>query len=147
MGLTIQFKRLNPNARIPNRAHPTDLGFDLFTVDTVPIPAGSVVAVSTAIAARFPEGWGGIIKARSSQGKVGINILGGVVDQGYRGEIIVLVHNTNDPQSEGHEIYHAGDKIAQLVILPVAIARLVEADELSETRRGHGRFGSTGRSK
>lgn len=145
MGLTIQFKRLNPNARIPNRAHPTDLGFDLFTVDTVPIPAGSVVAVSTAIAARFPEGWGGIIKARSSQGKVGINILGGVVDQGYRGEIIVLVHNTNDPQSEGHEIYHAGDKIAQLVLVQVFPGTAEETDRLENTDRGTSGFGSTGR--
>src|SRR5208282_2477770 len=114
----IKFKRLVPNAKIPSRAHEGDLGFDLFAVGTVCIPAGEVVPVSTGIAAGFPLGWGAFIKARSSQGKMGLNILGGVVDSGYTGELIVLIHNTNDPRSETHAIYAAGDKIAQLVLVP-----------------------------
>lgn len=142
----VKFKKLVSNAIIPARAHAGDLGFDLFAVDTVPVQAGQVVAVKTGIAAEFPEGWGAFIKARSSQGKLGIDVFGGVVDSGYRGELIVLLFNSNDVASEGHVVYHAGDKIAQLVLVPVFPGTGEELEgSLSNTTRGMQGFGSTGR--
>lgn len=142
---TIKFKRLYPNAKIPTRALPGDLGFDLFSLEPVFIQAGETVPVKTGIAAGFPSGWGAFIKARSSQGKVGLDIYGGVVDSEYRGEIIVLLHNSNDPRSEGHVSYDQGDKIAQLVLVPVFPGTAEETDVLEESERGAGGFGSTGR--
>src|SRR5208282_5907235 len=143
--LILKFKKLVPDAKLPTRAMPGDLGFDLFAVETVPVPAGSTVATKTGIACTFPEGWGAIIKPRSSQGKLGLDIYGGVVDSGYRGEIIVLIHNSNDPQGEGHEVYKAGDKIAQLVLVPVFPGTSEETDSLEDSARGVAGFGSTGR--
>lgn len=149
--LTVKFKRLVDIATIPTRALPGDLGFDLFAVGTVAIQAGETLAVSTGVAAEFPEGWGGFIKARSSQGKRGIDILGGVVDSGYRGELIVLIHNANQvPEFEDPEdevvIYNQGDKIAQLVLVPVFPGTSEELQgDLSNTARGERGFGSTGR--
>jgi dUTP pyrophosphatase len=146
----VKFKKLVSNAKIPCRALPGDLGFDLFAVDTVPLQAGQTLAVKTGIAAEFPENWGAIIKARSSQGKLGIDVFGGVVDSGYRGEIIVLLHNANPvPEFAEDEsdviIYNAGDKIAQLVLVPVFPGTSEELQgELSTTERGAAGFGSTG---
>ena len=82
--MILKAKRLQQNATIPARALPGDLGFDLFAVDNVCVQAGETVAAKTGIALEFPEAWGGIIKARSSQGKIGIDVFGGVVDSGYR---------------------------------------------------------------
>lgn len=143
--LKIKFKKLIPDAKIPLRATAGDLGFDLFAVESIPVQAGSTVAIKTGIAAEFPEGWGGIIKARSSQGKIGLDVYAGVVDSGYRGEIIVLVHNSNDPRSEAHEFYKAGEKIAQLVLVPVFPGTAEESDVLEGSARGTSGFGSTGR--
>ena len=149
--LIVKFKKLNDNARIPARALPGDLGFDLFALEPVHLYAGETVPVKTGIAAEFPEGWGAFIKPRSSQGKVGIDVFGGVVDSGYRGELIVLLHNANAPssgalgQDEEIIIYNAGDKIAQLVLVPVFPGISEETDTLSETQRGSAGFGSTGR--
>lgn len=143
--MELKVKRLKPNAKLPVRQHPGDLGFDVFTLDTVCVQAGQTLAISTGMACEFPEGWGGVIKARSSQGKAGIDVFGGVVDSGYRGEIIVVLHNTADPQGEGHVIYKAGDKIAQLVLVPVFPGTVQEIGTLSESSRGAQGFGSTGR--
>lgn len=143
--MILKAKRLQQNATIPARALPGDLGFDLFAVDNVCVQAGETVAAKTGIALEFPEAWGGIIKARSSQGKIGIDVFGGVVDSGYRGEIIVMLHNSNDPASEGHVYYSRGDKIAQLVLVPVFAGEVEEVNKLVDSTRGERGFGSTGR--
>lgn len=143
--MELKVKRLHANAKLPTRAHSGDLGFDLFAIETVGVQPGQTVAAKTGVSCEFPEGWGAIIKARSSQGKVGVDIFGGVVDSGYRGEIIVLIHNTADPASEGTVIYYAGDKVAQLVLVPVFPGTVEEVTSLCETSRGAQGFGSSGR--
>lgn len=155
--MELKVKRLHPDAKLPAKAHVDDLGFDLFALETAGIQPGQTVAVKTGIAVAFPDGWGGIVKARSSQGKAGVNVLGGVIDHGYRGEIIVLIHNTNAPGEivEGHYkgfynydptvIYHPGDKVGQLVLVPVAAVDVQEVTSLSETERNTSGFGSTGK--
>jgi len=158
--MELQVKRLHENAKLPQRAHPGDLGFDLFAVETVAIQPGQTVAAKTGIACTFPEGWGAIIKARSSQGKAGIDVFGGVVDSGYRGEITVLLYNSNAPVeyrgsggclgpnnsiSDPTVIYNHGDKIAQLVLVPVFPGTVQETTTLGESVRGTQGFGSTGR--
>src|SRR5208337_1262226 len=158
--MELQVKRLHENAKLPQRAYPGDLGFDLFAVETVAIQPGQTVAAKTGIACTFPEGWGAIIKARSSQGKAGIDVFGGVVDSGYRGEITVLLYNSNAPVeyrgsggclgpnnsiSDPTVIYNHGDKIAQLVLVPVFPGTVQETTTLGESVRGTQGFGSTGR--
>jgi dUTP pyrophosphatase len=141
----LKVKRLNPNAKLPTRAHPGDLGFDVFALDTVCVQAGQTLAIPTGVACEFPVGWGAIIKARSSQGKAGLDVFGGVVDSGYRGEIVVVLHNTSDPQGEGHVIYKAGDKVAQMVLVPVFPGTVEEVTSLGQSARGTDGFGSTGK--
>jgi dUTP pyrophosphatase len=146
MSYPLKVKLLDKRATYPNRAHEGDLGFDLFAIETTVIQAGETKLVRTGIAIQFPEGWGAVVKARSSQGKRGIDILGGVIDQGYRGEIGALVCNTNDPLSAAHEIYYEGDKIGQLVLVPVFPGWIEGVNEFdNETARGEKGFGSTGR--
>ncbi len=153
--MELYVKKLQENAKLPQRAHPGDLGFDLFAVETVAVQPGQTVAVKTGIACTFPEGWGAFIKARSSQGKAGIDVFGGVVDSGYRGEITVLLHNSEESgpfqitpgynPSDKAVIYAAGDKVAQLVLVPVFPGTVQETTTLAESVRGEKGFGSTGR--
>ena len=145
--MELKVKRLKPNAILPTRANPGDLGFDLFTLETVAVPTGQTVAIPTAIACEFPSGWGAFIKARSSQGKKGIDVFGGVVDEGYRGELIVLLHNSNEyiPNTDNVIIYSAGDKVAQLVLVPVFPGDVQEVTTLDESQRGERGFGSSGK--
>jgi len=143
--MILKFKRLVPNAILPVQANPGDLGFDLFTLDTVGVQAGQTLAIKTGVACVFPVGWGAFIKPRSSQGKAGIDVFGGVVDSGYRGEIIVLLHNAADPSSENTVIYKAGDKVGQLVLVPVFPGTTEETTTLGESERGEKGFGSSGR--
>jgi|SRR5665213_332517 len=143
--MELKVKRLNEQATIPTRANPGDLGFDLFSMDTVVVQAGQTVAAKTGVACEFPEGWGALIKARSSQGKRGLDVFGGVVDSGYRGEIVVLLHNSADPSSEDTIIYDKGDKIAQLVLVQVFTGVAKEVYKLEDSVRGEKGFGSSGR--
>lgn len=148
----LKVKKLHPDAILPRRAHETDLGFDLFALETVAVQPGQTILAKTGIACGFPKRWGGILKARSSQGKAGINILGGVIDNGYTGEIGVLLHNTNEFSEtmtriygDNTIIYSAGDKIAQLLLVPCFSGTIQEVTSLCATERGDKGFGSTGK--
>jgi len=141
----LKVKRLDTRAKLPSRAHPGDLGFDLFALETVGVQPGQVVSAKTGVAFQFPEGWGALVRPRSSQGKAGIHILGGVVDNGYTGQVVVMLYNTADPHSEGTVIYNAGDKIAQLVLVPVFPGTIQETSNLDQTDRGDKGFGSSGK--
>ena len=138
--------QVQSGALLPQRAHATDAGADLFAwfKETDPlwieIYPGEQKLVDTGIAIKIPEGYGGFIFNRSSQGKKGITIPHsvGVIDSDYRGNLKVLLKNISD---DPYKI-SAGDRIAQLVIMPVLLPAFVDA--WNDTSRGTGGFGSTG---
>lgn len=141
---TLKIKRLHEEAMLPTKAYEGDFGYDLFAVDTVVVPPGKTVMAKTGIAFGFPDGWGGIIKARSSQGKAGVDIFGGVVDNGYTGEVMVGIHNANQGGEEDTIVYERGNKIAQLVLVQVVSFPIEEVTSLDQTERGDKRFASSG---
>lgn len=141
--MELKFKKLHPDAIIPTKAHDTDAGFDLYVPKNgrffVPWTKNPT-RIPLSIAVDIPEGYFGLICGRSSLAAKGIDILGGVVDAGYHGEITVVI---SLPVSHS---FDGGDKIAQLVILPLPSFTAVEVDEFNTvTERGTKGFGSSGR--
>ncbi|MGD9736209.1 MAG: dUTP diphosphatase [Solirubrobacterales bacterium] len=137
--------KLKDNAVLPTRAHEGDAGLDLYACEAAHIGPGERWSVGTGVALEIPAGHAGLVLPRSGLARDhGISLVNapGLIDAGYRGELRVLLLN-NDPA----EIFRiaAGDRIAQLVLVPVAIAAAVEAPELAESARGEGGFGSSGR--
>jgi dUTP pyrophosphatase len=137
--------RLKDEATLPSRAHDGDAGLDLYACEAAHIGPGERWSVGTGVAVEIPEGHAGLVLPRSGLAmKHGIALVNspGLIDSGYRGEVRVLLLNT-DPA----EIFRveAGDRIAQLAIAPIALAEPVEVDSLSESHRGDGGFGSSGR--
>lgn len=136
----LQVKRLNPDAKLPSVAHPKeDLGYDLFALENARIAPQQHTRVRTGIAA-YQEGHGLLIRDRSSMADKGLFLVGGVIDAGYRGEL-VLVFATH--RFDTYQI-KAGDKIGQMIPLPVLTGEVVEVEELPESSRGEGGFGSSG---
>lgn len=142
----INIKRLNSEAKIPTKAHTVDAGFDLYCSikDTFGTsiflwPEDGPVIIPTNISMQIPEGYFGLICDRSSFGSKGIKVFGGVIDSGYLGDIKVCLCNVGN---EGFRISH-GDRIAQLLILPVPNVHFIEVDSLGETDRGDKGFGSS----
>ncbi|WP_428055787.1 dUTP diphosphatase [Candidatus Avelusimicrobium alvi] len=136
----MKVKKLDPRARLPLRAHPTDSGADLFALERTVLPARGVVKVRTGVAVELPENTSGIIWGKSSVESRGIKAMAGLVDAPYRGELLVCMYNLNDTEF----VFEAGQKVAQLVVLPTLYPSFEEAEELSDTSRGSGGFGSTG---
>ena len=137
--------RLREGAWLPSRAHPGDAGLDLHACERVTIEPGERASVGTAIAIEVPPGHAGLVVPRSGlASRHGIALVNspGLIDSGYRGEVRVLVLNTDRTRSFQIE---PGDRIAQLVLTPVAEAEPVEAAELASTARGGEGFGSSGR--
>ncbi len=138
----INVKKLNPLAKIPSYAHPGDVGMDLYSIETYALAPGERRVFPVGFALEFPTGYAAIVKDKSSLPKnFGLHTMGGVFDAGYRGEYNVqLINLGTEPCT-----IEIGQKIAQLIIIPVAIPELVEVAELSESARGTGGFGSTGK--
>ncbi len=136
----LKVKKLSPDAVLPTVAHPAeDIGYDLYSSEDLTIAARSAAAVHTGIAIEFVPAAGGIVKTRSGLAKKRLLCNAGVIDAGYRGEIIVLMENLGDqPYS-----IRRGDKIAQLLEHPFLAGEVLE-DELSEAARGAKGFGSSG---
>lgn len=134
-------KKLHPNALLPRRAHPTDSGADLFAVQRTVLPPHAVTYVHTGIAVELPEGTSGIIWGKSSVESKGIKAMAGLVDAPYRGELIVCMYNLNETEF----VFEQGQKVAQLVVLPTLYPCFEEVEQLSDTARGEGGFGSTGK--
>lgn len=143
--MTLQVQRLDPAAMLPARAHDDDAGYDLFALDGVEIGPGERAKVRTGIAIALPPGHAGWVLPRSGlAAKHGIALVNapGLIDAGYRGEVAVLMLNTDRTEPFTVE---AGMRIAQLVVAAVAAPDVEEVSSLEETARGAGGFGSTGR--
>ncbi len=134
-------KKLDPRAKLPYRAHPTDSGADLFALERTVLPAHAITYVHTGVAVELPENTSGIIWGKSSVESKGIKAMAGLVDAPYRGELIVCMYNLTDMPF----VFEAGQKVAQLVVLPTLYPTFEEVEELSSTSRGSGGFGSTGK--
>lgn len=139
----IRFKKLVPEAVVPVQAHPGDAGFDLVSSEALSIPQGGRALVHTGLAIEIPVGFEGQVRPRSGLAlKRGVTVLNapGTIDAGYRGEVGVILANFGPDPFD----VNPGDRIAQLVIAPVASVRVEVVPELTETERGKGGFGSTG---
>ena len=143
--MKIRFKKLEPGAIVPTRASEGAAGYDLYNLPgaDVMIPGGSTRLVHTGIAMEIPEGYMGLVFARSGlaskRGLAPANKVG-VIDSDYRGEIMVAMHNS----MWSEQWVGAGERMAQICFVPVVSAELEESDSLGETARGGGGFGSTG---
>lgn len=141
----LRVRRLRDDAILPQRQHPADAGLDLVAAEGAVLPAcGGRATIGTGVAVEVPEGWAGLVCPRSGlAARHGIGIVNapGVVDAGYRGELRVVLHNGDAERSFK---VSAGDRIAQLVLVPVLLAEVVEAGELAPAARNEAGFGSTG---
>jgi len=143
--MELRIAKLVDDATLPTRAHPGDAGLDLYSCEAAHLGPGERWSIGTGIAIEVPEGYAGLVLPRSGIARDhGIALVNspGLIDAGYRGEVRVLLLNT-DPA----EVFRvaAGDRIAQLVLTPVGLAEPVEVEALSESSRGDGGFGSSGR--
>jgi dUTP pyrophosphatase len=142
--MDLAVKLLHPAARLPHRAHPGDAGADLFSVEEVTIPPGERRDVGTGIALAIPLGYAGFVQPRSGLAfKHGIMVVNspGLIDAGYRGEVRVSLYNSGSRPF----LVGLGERIAQLVVQRVEDPTFTGMVELSDTARGDGGFGSSGR--
>jgi dUTP pyrophosphatase len=142
--VTLRVRRLDAAARLPARAHADDAGYDLFAAHAVTLAPGERALVGTGIAVALPAGHAGLVLPRSGLAhRHGIALVNapGLLDAGYRGELRVLLLNTDRDSAFA---VSAGDRIAQLVVVAVAAPLVEEVAELDATGRGAGGFGSTG---
>ncbi|HET9163221.1 MAG TPA: dUTP diphosphatase [Solirubrobacterales bacterium] len=143
--MELRIAKLKEEAVAPTRAHAGDAGLDLYACEVAHLGPGERWSVGTGVAVEIPEGYAGMVLPRSGIARDhGIALVNGpgLIDAGYRGEVRVLLLNT-DPA----EVFRvaAGDRIAQLVVVPVGLPEPVEVESLSESSRGDGGFGSSGR--
>jgi dUTP pyrophosphatase len=140
--MKLKIKKLHPDAVIPKHAHATDAGMDLFALDAFEMAPNERKSIALGIAIEIPEGYVGLIWDKSGLShKYGIKTFGGVIDSGYRGELHVGLMNLADESFR----FEKGHKVAQLLIQKVEYIDFEEAGELSQTTRGEGGFGSTGK--
>jgi dUTP diphosphatase len=136
--------RLDARAQLPTRAHPGDAGLDLHAVEEAGLEPGERASIGTGIAVEIPAGYAGLVLPRSGlAARHGISVVNapGLIDAGYRGEIRVLLLNTD--RRERFELA-AGTRIAQLVVIAVELAVPVDVESLAASERGAGGFGSSG---
>ena len=162
---TIKFKKVNPDATIPQKAHPSDAAYDLCSMEDMMLRPGEFKMVGCGLACAIPEGFCGMVYPRSGMGCKGLVLKNtvGVIDANYRGEVMLPLFNNNpthvyfpsdDTMGGGGECYEEnfdgtihvrkGDRVAQMRIELVPDTTLVEVDELDDTDRNEGGFGSSG---
>lgn len=140
----LKFVKLSDKATLPTRAHDDDAGLDLYAAEAARLAPGARVSVGTGLAVQIPEGVGGLVLPRSGMAlKHGVTLANspGLIDPGYRGEVRVLLLNTD--RNNEFQI-SPGDRVAQLLLVPLAHAIPLQADALDESTRGEGGFGSSG---
>lgn len=143
--MQLPFLKLKDDATLPSRAHEGDAGLDLYACEAAHIGPGERWSVGTGVGVEIPQGHAGLVLPRSGLAREhGIALVNapGLIDSGYRGELRVLLLNTDPAETFRVE---PGDRIAQLVLTPIALAEPVEATALTESSRGAGGFGSSGR--
>lgn len=145
---TLRFQKLDPRALLPRRAHADDAGLDLHSIEQVTLGIGHRAAVRTGLAVEIPSGYAGYVVPRSGLARRdGISIVNapGLIDSGYRGELIVLLVNTSLSK---RVVIDSQERIAQLVISPIELPEPTFADDLADSSDGRGAagFGSSGRS-
>jgi dUTP pyrophosphatase len=138
--MELRVKRIHPEAKLPVYGHPGDAGLDIFSVVDRDLAPGEVFAVPTGIQIAVPAGHAGLVWDKSGLSLKGVHRLAGVIDEGFRGEVqVVLINLGSAPFA-----VRKGMKIAQLLVQPVSAVRVIESDTLDDTARGQGGFGSTG---
>ena len=142
--IKVRIKKLNERAVLPTYGSEFAAGADLYATEEETVEPGATRIIHTGLAVEIPEGYAGLVYARSGlamkRGLAPANKVG-VIDADYRGEIMVALHN----HGQEAQIVEAGERIAQLVVTPFLRVEYEEAEELSDTRRGMGGFGSTGK--
>jgi len=141
--MTVKFRRVHPDAVLPAYAHPGDAGMDVRSVADLEIAPGGRALVPTGLVMALPPGYEAQVRPRSGLAlKRGVTVLNtpGTIDEGYRGEVGVILANFGDEPFAVNK----GDRIAQIVVAPVTRAEIVETSEVDGTDRGAGGFGSTG---
>ncbi len=139
--MQLYIKKVRDDARVPTFAHSTDAGMDLYACEDSTILPGVRAQVPTGIACAIPDGYVGLVWDKSGiSHKGGLKTLGGVIDAGYRGEVLVGLVNVSDASYT----FKKGDKIAQMLIQKIEQPEIVVVEELDDTPRGVGGFGRTG---
>lgn len=139
--MKLNVKKLQPSAILPTKGHPGDAGIDFYALETVTFSPQGQMRVRTGVAMEIPEGYVGLIWDKSGISfNKGLKVMGGVIDAGFRGEVVISLYNTTGQQ----QAIPVGHKIAQMIIQKFEDCDIVEATELSDTVRGDGREGSTG---
>jgi dUTP pyrophosphatase len=140
--MELKVKKLSPEAVLPSYAHPGDAGMDLYANETITLKPGEIGKIKSGISMEIPEGYVGLYWDKSGlSNNHGIKMLGGVVDSGYRGELIMGVINL----SQKEYTFEKGHKVLQMLIQKVEHMEIVEVEELSDTDRGENGFGSSGK--
>ena len=135
-------KNITETSKIPSRANFNDAGFDLYSDENITIKANSRQTIKTGVAFQIQRGFAGLIWPRSGLAvKQGIDVLAGVIDSGYRGEVMVCLYNTSN---EDVKIDH-GDRVAQIIFQELPMVSLLSIDTLDDSQRGSNGFGSTGK--
>jgi dUTP pyrophosphatase len=140
----LRIQRLRPEAVLPTRAYPGDAGLDLAASEAIELRPGERGVVSTGVAVAIPDGYAGFVLRRSGlAANSGVTVLNapGLIDAGYRGELKVILLNTDREETF---VVEPGMRIAQLVVLPIGVFDPVEVEELDATERGAGGHGSSG---
>jgi dUTP pyrophosphatase len=137
----VHVKLLNEDATAPTKAHRSDAGYDLYASEDAVVIGRQRTTIKTGVSFEMSEGFAGLIWPRSGLSvKRGLDVLAGVVDSGYRGEIMVCLYNTSDEDVE----INRGDRIAQIIFQEVPVVSLMLREELETSQRGSNGFGSTG---
>lgn len=147
----IEVFKLDKDAKTPTRNNPSDVGIDIYSLFDVFIPIGQTKIIKTGVCIKIPEGFVGKIEDRSSLASKGLRTGAGVIDPGYSGEVGIVMHNFSAGPRRNPVLYengyqiNAGDKIAQLLLVPVTISPIEEVKEIWNSDRGTNSFGSSGR--
>lgn len=139
--MELKVKKIQMDAKLPQYGHAGDAGLDLFSSIDFVLEKGRVEAIPSGIKVAIPDGYVGLIWDKSGVSLKGVHRLAGVIDSGYRGEVKVVMINLSDKSFA----IDKGMKIAQMLVQPITMVRVVEAEDFDDTSRGEGGFGSTGK--